>query len=160
MIVCSASVCYWGSRSRSRTYGIIMYHNGLDGVSNHQPHKCLLNRLFRHKSKETSRPRVTDLCAGISPVTGEYSAQMASNTVNVSIWWRHHGTHGLLCSVFLVFDLSLHLKMPCRRNELIFLSQSTRIGILGMWNMVCRGFAPKLIAEYSLKFYRINTRFH
>ena len=27
--------------------------NGRDGVSNHQPHDCLLNRLFRHRSKKT-----------------------------------------------------------------------------------------------------------
>ena len=26
-------------------------HNGNNGVSNHQPHQCLLNRLFRHRSK-------------------------------------------------------------------------------------------------------------
>ena len=29
-------------------------HNGSDGVSNHQPHDCLLNRLFRHRSNKTS----------------------------------------------------------------------------------------------------------
>ena len=29
-------------------------HNERDGVSNHQPHDCLLNRLFRHRSKKTS----------------------------------------------------------------------------------------------------------
>ena len=29
------------------------------------------------------------LC-GVSPGTGEFPAQMASNTENVSIWWRHH----------------------------------------------------------------------
>ena len=33
-------------------------YNGLDGVSNHQPHHCLLNRLFRRISKETSKLRV------------------------------------------------------------------------------------------------------
>ena len=27
---------------------------------------------------------------GNSPVTGEFPAQMASNTKNLSIWWRHH----------------------------------------------------------------------
>ena len=27
---------------------------------------------------------------GISTVTGEFPAQMASNAENVSIWWRHH----------------------------------------------------------------------
>ena len=44
-------------------------HNGRDGVSNHQPHDCLLSRLFRHRSKKTSKLRVTGLCAGNSPVT-------------------------------------------------------------------------------------------
>ena len=40
--------------------------------------------------KKTSKPRVAGLCAGNSPVTGEFSAQMASNAENVSIWWRNH----------------------------------------------------------------------
>ena len=65
-------------------------HNEHDGVSNHQPHDCLLNRLCRRRSKKTSKLRVTGLCVGNSPVTGEFPAQMASNAENVSIWWRHH----------------------------------------------------------------------
>ena len=65
-------------------------HNERDGVSNHQPHDCLLNHLFRRRSKKTPKPRVTGLCVGNSPVTGEFPAQRASNTENVSIWWRHH----------------------------------------------------------------------
>ena len=66
-------------------------HNGRDSVSNHQPHDCLLNCLFRSRSKKTSNLRVNGLCAGNSPVSGEFPAQMASNAENVSIWWRHHG---------------------------------------------------------------------
>ena len=65
-------------------------HNGCDGVSNHQPHDCLFTRLFRCRSKKTSKLRITGLCVGNSPVTGEFSAQMASNAENVTIWWRHH----------------------------------------------------------------------
>ena len=42
-------------------------HNDQDGVSNHQPHGCLLNGLFRRKSKKTSKLRVTGLCVGNSP---------------------------------------------------------------------------------------------
>ena len=68
-------------------------HNGRDGVSNNQPHYCLLNRLIRRRSKKTSKFRVTGLCAGKSTVTGEVPAQMASNAENVSISWRHHGGH-------------------------------------------------------------------
>ena len=40
-------------------------HNDHDSVSNHQPHGCLLNRLFRRKSKKTSKLCVTGLCVGI-----------------------------------------------------------------------------------------------
>ena len=65
-------------------------HNGRDGVSNHRPHDCLLNRLFRRRWKTTSKLRVTVLCVGNSPGTGEFPAQMASKAENVSISWRHH----------------------------------------------------------------------
>ena len=64
---------------------------GRDWVSNHQPYDCLLNRWFRRRSKKTSKLRVTGLCAGNSPGTGEFPAQMASNVENVFIGWRHHG---------------------------------------------------------------------
>ena len=40
-------------------------HNGCDSVSNHQPYYCLLNSLFRRRSKKTSKLCVTGLC----PVT-------------------------------------------------------------------------------------------
>ena len=43
-------------------------HDGHDVVSNHQPHHCLLNRLFRRRSKKTSKFRATGLCE----VTGEF----------------------------------------------------------------------------------------
>ena len=49
-------------------------HNESDGVSNHRPHDCLLNRLFRSRSKKTSNLRVTGLCAVNSPRTGEFPA--------------------------------------------------------------------------------------
>ena len=65
-------------------------YNGRDSVSNHQPHDCFLNRLFRHRSEKTLKLCVTGLCVGNSPEAGEFPAQMASNAENVSIWWRHH----------------------------------------------------------------------
>ena len=60
-------------------------HNGGDGVSNHQPHDCLLKRLIRRRSKKTSQLRVTGLCERNSPVTGDFPAQRASNAENISI---------------------------------------------------------------------------
>ena len=65
-------------------------HNGHDSDSNHHPRDCLPNRLFRCRSKKTSNLRVTGFCAGNSPVTGGFPAQIASNAENISIWWRHH----------------------------------------------------------------------
>ena len=95
-------------------YPLRWRHNDHAGVSNHQPHGCLLNRLFRRKSKKTSKLRLTGLCAGNSPGTGEFPAQMASYAENVSIWWRHHAytfyyqfifTHG---SAFVALTSSIH----------------------------------------------------
>ena len=65
-------------------------HNECDGVSNHRRLHGLLNRLFRRRSKKTSKFRVTGLCEGNSMVAGVYLSQRASNAENVSIWWRHH----------------------------------------------------------------------
>ena len=65
-------------------------HNGIAGVSNHQAHYCLLNRLSTRRSKKASKLRVTALCVGNSLVTGELPVQRTSNAENVSIWWRHH----------------------------------------------------------------------
>ena len=64
-------------------------YNGRVGVSNHQPHGCLLNRLFGRRKEKTSTLRDDGLCAGNSPVTGEFPAQMASNAENVSVWYHH-----------------------------------------------------------------------
>ena len=69
---------------------LLWRHNEHDGVSNHQPHECLLSLPSRRRSKKTSKLRVTSLGAGNSPETGEFPAKIASNTENVTIWWRHH----------------------------------------------------------------------
>ena len=91
--IVSSSSCLRG-RYKKRFGSITLQwrHNERDGVSNLQPHDCLLNRLFRRRSKKTSKLCVTGLCAGNSPGTGEFPAQMASYAENVSIWWRHHLT--------------------------------------------------------------------
>ena len=65
-------------------------HSERDGVSNHRRLHCLLNCWFQCRSKQTLKLRVTGLCKGNSPLTGEFPAQKASDAENVSIWWRHH----------------------------------------------------------------------
>ena len=58
-------------------------HDGIDGVSNHKPHDCLLNRLFRRGSQKTSKLCVTGLCDGNSPATNHDDA----------IQWKHLPRH-------------------------------------------------------------------
>ena len=81
--------------NNNRTYSIALQwrHNERNGVSNHRRLDCLLNRLFRRRSKKTSKLRATGLCGVNSPVTGEFPSQRASNAENVSIWWRRHGNY-------------------------------------------------------------------
>ena len=84
-------------------------NNELDGVSNHQPHDCLLKRLFKRRSKKSSKLRVTGLYAGNSPVTNYFHVQITSNAENVSILWRHH-IHSFLATRILcfLFNTSCH----------------------------------------------------
>ena len=65
-------------------------HNERNGASNRQRHDCLLSRLFWCRSEKTSKLRLTGLCEGNSPVTGEFRAQRASDAGNIYISWRHY----------------------------------------------------------------------
>ena len=90
-------------------YTFLWRHNGSGSVSNDQPHDCLLNCLFRLRSKKTSKLRVTGLC-----VPGEFPAQMASNADNVSIWWHHHdfclfGNVSVECDIYSSYYLNIPL---------------------------------------------------
>ena len=98
-------------------------HNERDGVSNHQPHDCLLNHLFRRRSKKTSKLRVTGLYEGNSPVTGEFPAQSASNVEYVSVWWRHHAVEGFKskCSLHVSFGYRI---TPCNKHHRIISSMT------------------------------------
>ena len=87
--------CHISPKSTPSCYTMILitlqwHHNECSGVSNHQPHDCLLNRLFRRRSNETLKLRVTGRCEGNSPMNGEFYAWSASYTENDSIWLRHH----------------------------------------------------------------------
>ena len=107
-------------------------HNERDGVSNHQHHDCLLNRLFRHRSKKTSKLCVTGLCEGNSPVTGEFPAQMASNAENVSIWWRLHAYTKITIRINIKTFVNIHVAYRAnytKKNRLphaIFVGQDQR----------------------------------
>ena len=78
-------------RVSHREWALPWHHNECDGISNRQPHDCLLNCLFRRRLKKTSMKLcVTGLCEGNSWVIGQFPTQRASNAENVSIWWHHY----------------------------------------------------------------------
>ena len=52
--------------------------------------RLFIQPFIQAQIKENIKLRITGLCEGNSPVTGEFPAQMASNAENGSIWWRHH----------------------------------------------------------------------
>ena len=52
-------------------------HNEGDGFSNHRRLDCLLSRLFRCRSKKTSKLRVIGLCEENPPVTGGFPSHRA-----------------------------------------------------------------------------------
>ena len=108
-------------------------HNDHDSVSNHQPHGCLLNRLFRRRSKKTSKLRVTGLCVGNSPGTSEFPTQMASYAENVFIWWRHHARRTTYIRV-------VKGNRGCLTNNklsviIVINTSSSRYGVLGAYEI-------------------------
>ena len=124
-------------------------HNDHDGVSNHQPHGCLLNRLFRRKSKKTSKPRVTGLCAGNSPGTGEFPAQMASYAENVSIWWRHHAITKTLGSLFVDNGTHCSLVNPLRLADAYMCEWTKSLLVQVMaWHQTCAKPLPEPMMTY------------
>ena len=58
--------------------------------------------------------RATGLCAGNSPVTGEFPTQMASNAENASIWSRHHVN--IVYSSILSRSLTVFKVRTCMTN--------------------------------------------
>ena len=72
----------------------------------------LFTQLFiQVQIKKTSKLRVTGLCEGNSPVTGEFPTQRTSNAENVSIWWCLHV--GINKEPFFVERFTLPSFTPC-----------------------------------------------
>ena len=122
-------VCQKSQYFRRIVYTLQWRHNEPNGVSNHRLYDCLLSRLFRPRSKKTSKLRITGLCEENSPVSSEFPAQRASDAENVSIWWHHHDQTGFvpkigtlqwrvlmesLCVVNIHIGSALYILLGCR----------------------------------------------
>ena len=129
-------------------------HNGPDGVSNHQPHDCSLNHLFRRKWKKKSKLPVTGLCAGNSPVTSEFPTQKVSNAMTSSSsgcqdtyqgWMVSftYGTKGIwidtICDPPYEFDLCPHPWPWPRIFKIKFcISRVSVIGLIHLNSLICK----------------------
>ena len=117
--------------------------NDNDGVSNHQPQHCLLKSLFRRRSKETSKLRVTGLCAGNSPGTGEFPAQMACYAEDISIWWRHHEfcywLHRVVFVQFPTQSMPIKNTLPLTTSGVMAMTISSNFAFC---YLICNPFYP------------------
>ena len=95
-------------------------HNEHNGISNHWRLDCLLNRLFGHRSKKTSKLHPTGLREGHPPVTRGFPTQRASNVESISIWRHHHGGR-------LLFRVSWHCRLVQRLDGCISIANYVEI---------------------------------
>ena len=85
---------YCPTNKKQQWFSLRWRHNDHDCVSNHQPRGCLLNHLFRRRSKKTSKLRVTGLCVGNSPGPvnsphkGPVTRKMFPFDDVIMSWWR------------------------------------------------------------------------
>ena len=110
-------------------------HNERGGVSNHQPHYCLLNRLFKAQIKKHQRYALPAICAGNSSVTGEFPSQMVSNAEKVSILVTSSWMNQCTCSC-------ISFSQPPVWNGIIMLCCGTCLVRLGKssWKHLYFGF--------------------
>ena len=139
-------------------------HNERNGASNLQPHYCLFSRLFKRRSKKISKLRVTGLCEGNSPETGEFTVQKASNAANVSVWWRHHekkpnetisaeGDHEIYISRIVADRLTITSKHDDVMTRKRFLHHWTFVTNMEQW---CPCYKPNHTA-YQIDDLRCNV---
>ena len=109
-------------------------HNDRDGVSNRQPHDCLLNRVnrvFRRRSKKTSKLRVGGLCEGIH--TDRWIRRTkGQNAENVSVWQRHHMRKIFRLQRRLISEKDHGISHDWKKIVKRFRSLETRLGFLNI----------------------------
>ena len=97
-------------------YALHWRHNDHSSVSNHQPHGCLLNRIFRRRSKNTSKLRVAGVCKGSSPgpVNSPHKGPVTrkmfpfDDVIMAISFSRHKGK----CKYIIISFNEFNMKMP------------------------------------------------
>ena len=120
-------LCRWTiTRAMMVTLSALQWrHNGRDSVSNHQPHDCLLNRLFRRK-ENIKAPRHWPLCGEftgdrwISRTNGQLRGK-CFHLVTSSWGLLHFSTH-IYCNYLDGSDW-LKLSWPDDRNAVYYVDK-------------------------------------
>ena len=123
------------------------HHNDHDGVSNHQPHGYLLSRLFRRRSKKTSKLRVNGLCVGNSPgpVNSPHKGPVTQKIFPFDDVIMHISFKGLMMDV-----LGLLTPMPVVLSHRAVRRQGQRIWFQEFWTIVDNNitFTPPTTFEH------------
>ena len=155
-------------------YSLRWRHNGRDRVSNHQPHHGLLYRLFRRRSKKTSKLRVTGLCVGNSPGTGAMngnnngysSSNGPSGTRSVGIFiaiqvlFHENGLKNVLFKMAPILFTRSHLNenlVETKFGEPMYTHTFTR-NLNTLWTPLSTFSIPLTIFWYSIEFKGITGK--
>ena len=137
------------------------FHDERDGVSNHRCLDCLLNRLFRRISKKISKLRVTGLCYGNSPATGEFHAQRASNAECFHLMTSSYLQRTSACAVLARkiaswMLMTRHPAMVSVRRDRMDLTIITTIKTTRMVGIALTGLCRSFDLRVSLQWYPIS----
>ena len=142
---------------------------GCNGISNHWCLNCLLNHLFKHRSKGNIKALLHWPLWGNSPVTGEFTAQKAINTENVSIWRCHHDSFFLLTDYYnlwlqlswtakpLFSPWNIHFFKFCPLNFVVSCWDEAGFDPLAWWPVTWRNTSQTIGLEQSFLLYSIEA---
>ena len=97
------------------------------GVSKHQRLDCLFNRLFRRRSKKTSKPHVTGLCKGIhrSSVDSPHKGPVKRNFFSLLFIFSFHDLMALVSMLWYIVSCNciasnLNKFRQCHKHIMIY----------------------------------------
>ena len=112
-------------------------HNERGGDLTHQPLDCLLNCLFRRRSKKTSRLRVTGFCDRWIRVT---KGQLRGKK---SMWWHDNGSQSIVMNML---KLMLYINIVVKGLDLFHIQSTT-----------CAFIIADIIAFISANIYHVDA---
>ena len=118
---CTCQAGWSGTNCQTGTYHCNDVIMNPTASQNHQPHDCLLKRLFWRRSKKTSKLRVTGLCDGNSVVTGEFPTQRASNAEIFFVWRHLDMVYGGLNKMVNILQTTFSIAFSWKKYYIIWL---------------------------------------